>query len=175
MSIEHSASQPPNVEYELSLREQLLVKSASVIDEQASQHNTQRLKHGQLRWANWSNQAGMSFRLEEQVQQIDPEHIDTTYRCISYVDTVVGPISEFTYYESDPKIKLQHRYQKSRRAKESEIDMLLDWLDQAPTSLSSEKNNQFVQIMQHNEIRQQRRVERLRQTLAKVVFGRHKD
>jgi hypothetical protein len=176
MSIERSSSFSLAHENNLSLYELLLIKSASVIDEQLSDHRTQKLKgyYGTLRWASWSDSAGMNYQLQQQTERMNPEEVHTSYRFVSYQQTIDEPHADYMYDSYSPRVTFIDEHGKNKKCRALKVFRLVQGLADAPTGLSSQTNERFISVMRHNNIRDPRFSMVIRRALAKCAFGRYR-
>ena len=88
MSIEQSSGRFPESTDTLKTREQILVKSASIIDEHPVY---QTIEYGRLFWAEWTDRIdGMNFQLQALGERMHPQKVAFTYRLLGY-DTIRSP------------------------------------------------------------------------------------
>lgn len=174
MSIEKLPESSVEINDVLSLREQVLVKSASVIDEQRCQNQTQIFPEGRWNWSDWTNVAdGTRFQLQEQVQRINPEETHLAYRLLGYKEAITEPHIEFKYDSFKTKIVKKNEKGKYRKASQDDIEILLHCLKAAPTSEVDgidDMNQMFVDTMRFSNIHDMRFRAQLKRDLSSFVL-----
>lgn len=170
MSIESSSNRYPEFTDTLSLREHVLVRSATVIDERFAY---EKHHYGRLFSSEWIDATdGTNFQLEALGERRGPEEIDFTYGLIGYDPNTESTVCDFNYSTYSSKIFKKNEHGKYRRCKQEDIDMLLHCLSTAPTGLPPEANAQFIAMMHANEIRDNRFSVQLKRALAKVILNK---
>lgn len=155
MSFENNSSRYPEVSGELNMRERILVRSATIIDERSRR---EKHRHGLLFSSDWIDlDDAVNYHLEALGERRSPEEIDFTYNLVGYNIQASAFTHDFSYSTYSPKLLKRNERGKYRRCKPEEIDLLLHCLDTAPTNdLPSQANEQFIAMMHVNEIRDDR-------------------
>lgn len=152
----------------LSLREQVLVKSASIIDEGAT---SEKHLHGKLFSADWINPAdGVNFHLDALGERLNPEETNFIYNLVGYNPSTELTMCDFSYNTFTQRIYKRGEKGSYKRCKSSEIDDLLINLYSAPSSLTTAENATFISLMQENDIRDMRFGTQFKRMLARRVF-----
>jgi len=174
MSTEQHSVPPSEVESDLSLHEQVLVKSASVIDEHRCDAKTKLEKHGQWAWSDWIDPTdGMNFRLFEYTERMNPETVFMTYKLKGYDESIDNPIFTFNYDSYGNRFYKSDKDSKQRKCKKEDIEDLLHCLQSAPGNIVYDEdsvNQKFTAIMHKEEIHDPRFSARLKRTFANGVL-----
>lgn len=168
--MEHSRSPAFSHESDLSLRDEVLVKTASVIDENGKRYDHPR---GQQYVAAWSDPFNdQRFSLTAVGERIDPESMEFNYtlRKHSKSSKAVKELYHYTSFFVDfRKAAAKNGHVKMQKCTDDDMRRILEYLSIAPTGLSEEVDDEFHELMAENNIVDPRLHVRLRRLAAQAL------
>ena len=173
MSIEQSPGRHPKYVDMLSMREEILVKSASIIEDSSfSPEQWLNLPEGRVFWADWADPIdGTNFQLQSIGERMNPETVRLSYWLRGYDTEITDPVVDFRYDSFSTKISRKNEAGRYKKCKQDDIDMLHGCLASFGTDLSEKEIDTFFGNMQFNEIRDPRLRADIIRTLAKLLPG----
>lgn len=155
----------------LTMHEEILVKSASIIDDASFENGSwQDLKWGRLFWADWTDPiTGMNFQLQALGERMNPETVDLSYRLRGSKTEISESTIDFKYNSFTSKIQKKNEKGKFRKCTKDELEMLHGYLASFGTDLSEEEIDIFFDSMQLDNIHDTRLRASIKRTLARFL------
>lgn len=171
MSTEQSSGYDSRYVDVLTMREEILVKSASIIDDVSFESGSwQDLKWARLFWADWTDPiTGMTFQLQAQGERVNPETVDFDYRLQGSHTEITDSTIDFRYNSYTSKFQKKNDKGKFKKCSKDEVEMLHGYLASFGTGLSEEEIDTFFDSMQSDDIHDTRLRASIKRTLARLL------